>query len=121
MANTPANKGTSVPSSSSERCATIHRTSACAVVSRTVPEAGVVVGSSVRVIWDSEASGWSWGWICGRSGAGDQAQPVETAVGRRDGTAWVERLVGPRVPYPRVGRVIAERYRAVGSRSGQNV
>ena len=37
IAKTPGNSGTSVPSSSSERCAIIQRTSACAVVSRIVP------------------------------------------------------------------------------------
>ena len=36
MPNTPANRGTSLPSRSSDRWAIIQRTSACAVVSRTV-------------------------------------------------------------------------------------
>src|SRR2546423_15273078 len=87
MPNTPANTGTSAPSSSSGRGATSRRTGACAVVSRTV-----------SAITHSNPAG-----------------------GRRHGTARIRSLVFPRIPDPRVRRVVAERHRARVAGTGENV
>src|SRR5690606_13645870 len=127
MANTPANSGARVPSSSSVRCARIQRTSACEAVSRTRPtrlarsvRSGAVVSPMVmRGL--PEVDGLTGPYRGGTSHVRTARRVPDAARGGGHRAARVGRHVVPLPPYPRVGGVVAERHRTPLARPGQHV